>query len=108
MAGPESLEIWDRNRRSILYDASEAKKIVLAYGVNGKAEGRDKKVVSLLVHYGYGSNLWCLGVTKDGYPRHPLYVPKTQELVPYDWRILYDEATLSPAVRRARHKITGA
>jgi hypothetical protein len=24
----------------------------------------------------------CLGVTKDGYPRHPLYVPYTAGLVP--------------------------
>jgi hypothetical protein len=26
---------------------------------------------------------YCLGVTKSGHPRHPLYVPYSQELVPY-------------------------
>jgi len=30
-----------------------------------------------------GRELYCLGVTKDGSPRHPLYVAATQNLVPY-------------------------
>jgi hypothetical protein len=30
-----------------------------------------------------GANLFCLGTTKAGDPRHPLYVPASQELVPF-------------------------
>lgn len=30
-----------------------------------------------------GTTLWCLGRTKDGHPRHPLYVKATQPLEPW-------------------------
>jgi hypothetical protein len=30
-----------------------------------------------------GRELWCLGTTKDGSPRHPLYVRADQPLVPF-------------------------
>ncbi len=30
-----------------------------------------------------GGRLWCLGTTKDGHPRHPLYVPGNQALQPW-------------------------
>lgn len=29
----------------------------------------------------------CLGATKDGHPRHPLYVRSDQPLTPYHWRL---------------------
>lgn len=29
----------------------------------------------------FACDLFCLGTTKDGHPRHPLYVPASQELV---------------------------
>jgi len=28
-----------------------------------------------------GRELWCLGLTQDGHPRHPLYVAGDQPLV---------------------------
>ncbi|MDF5946760.1 DUF1643 domain-containing protein [Pseudomonas aeruginosa] len=31
--------------------------------------------------------LWCLGTTKDGHPRHPLYVPGNQALQPWAPRV---------------------
>lgn len=30
-----------------------------------------------------GTPLWCLGRTREGHPRHPLYVPSTQPLEPF-------------------------
>jgi hypothetical protein len=35
-----------------------------------------------------GRELWCLGTTQDGHPRHPLYVPGEQ---PFErWQPLVD------------------
>jgi hypothetical protein len=38
------------------------------------------------------TNPVCLGLTQNGSPRHPLYVPKTTQLVPYH----HDQATPTP------------
>lgn len=46
--------------------------VVCAWGVHGAHRGRDAKVVRIL--RGSGASLRCLGLTKDGHPRHPLYV----------------------------------
>ena len=45
--------------------------IVAAWGAHGGHRARDKEVIKLV------NNIMCLGTTKDGYPRHPLYLPKT-------------------------------
>ncbi len=49
---------------------------VAAWGAHKMASGdRVQKVWNAAAH-----NLWCLGVTKRGAPRHPLYLPKTAQL----------------------------
>lgn len=53
--------------------------VVCAWGANAKPE-RVAAVVELLRGVG---GLYCLGTTKDGAPRHPLYVPGDTRLV--DW-----------------------
>jgi len=30
-----------------------------------------------------GRLLWCFGRTKDGWPKHPLFLPQTTRIVPY-------------------------
>jgi hypothetical protein len=44
-----------------------------AWGAHPMAQGRSLDVVRMLHHL----ELECLGFTKGGAPRHPLYVPKT-------------------------------
>lgn len=56
------------NNETLLEYARDASKIVVAWGTNGTYMGRDKDVMRLLEDY----DLWCLGRTKDGHPRHPL------------------------------------
>jgi hypothetical protein len=65
--GPEN----DGILRSI---CRESGKIIAAWGVHGSFLGRDKEVSKLI------PMMWCLGTTKDGFPRHPLYVKKDQKL----------------------------
>ena len=53
---------------------------VAAWGVHGRLNERDRAVVALLE--GEGVEVQCLGRTKDGHPRHPLYLPATAPLTP--------------------------
>lgn len=52
--------------------------LVAAWGVNAKPD----RVAAVLALPGMAA-LQCLGVTKDGAPRHPLYVKGTAELRPW-------------------------
>lgn len=49
--------------------AKDAAFIVATWGVHGTHKGRDQEVRKLL------PALQCLGTTKDGHPKHPLYLP---------------------------------
>lgn len=51
--------------------AEEANSIVLAWGNHGLYQGRQNQVVNLFLH----RLLWCFGTTKQGAPKHPLYLP---------------------------------
>jgi hypothetical protein len=59
-------------------DASGRSAVVAAWGKHPLARARAGEALRLA-----GSGLHCLGTTADGSPRHPLYVPSAQPLVPY-------------------------
>ncbi len=59
------------NDEIILERASLASALVVAWGTHGAILGRDADVLSKLESFG---PLKCFGITKDGMPRHPLYV----------------------------------
>jgi hypothetical protein len=59
--GPEN-DHWLQNL------SADAGITIAAWGVPGKFRGRDEEVLQILQEPN------CLGVTKDGFPRHPLYV----------------------------------
>jgi hypothetical protein len=61
--------------------AEQCHPVVCAWGVHGGLRLRDERVGRLLVDVGVP--VACLGTTKDGHPRHPLYVAAKTELVPY-------------------------
>lgn len=65
------------NDASLLAAADRCEKIVAAWGVSGVYQERADAVVRLFA----GRELWCLGTTRDGHPRHPLYVAGKQPLV---------------------------
>lgn len=68
-----------RNDEAILGAADRAERVIVAWGVHGTLRGRDRAVARLL-----DRPLWCLGTTKDGHPRHPLYVREDQPLIEWD------------------------
>lgn len=53
---------------------------VCAWGANAKPE-RVQQFIEIARKA--GARLWCLGTTKDGAPRHPLYIKATQPLIPW-------------------------
>jgi hypothetical protein len=65
----------------IMREACEAARVVVAWG-GRLLPDRPGRVVKLLAP----RELWCLGTTAAGHPRHPLYVRGDQPLVP--WRML--------------------
>ena len=56
------------------FQRTPCEKIVAAWGAGGKFQARADTVARLFA----GRELWCLGTTQDGHPRHPLYVPGEQ------------------------------
>ena len=71
-AGAEPEDIWQTNLNSILEAAAASELLVAAYGVHGRQESRAERVLDALTEGGH--EIQCLGLTKDGHPRHPLYV----------------------------------
>lgn len=66
IAEPEPVGI--DNDATLIECARGASIIIAAWGVHGEHMNRGNAVASML------AGLKCLGLTKEGYPRHPLYV----------------------------------
>lgn len=69
--------IGPENDRTIREEAQAAETVVCAWGTLGPLAGRDRHVLRLLG----GIQLHCLGKSKGGHPKHPLYLPYSQGLV---------------------------
>ncbi|WP_380925406.1 DUF1643 domain-containing protein [Sphingomonas leidyi] len=74
----------DNNRRlGDLFEASAGYgvPVLAAWGVHGDHLERAREVVGWAKHH--GAALVCLGITREGHPRHPLYVSGDQPLEPF-------------------------
>jgi hypothetical protein len=69
--------------RILLESAKPAQMILLAWGNHGQYQDRGKAVIKLLDEVG---PLHCLGLTKRGEPRHPLYL--NRKILPKPFSIL--------------------
>lgn len=56
------------------------KTVVAGYGAHKMAVKGEQDLFDLM---DIRDKLWCLGTTKDGMPRHPLYVKNDQPLILY-------------------------
>ena len=70
--GPDTDEILQN-------EAAKAGTILAAWGVHGGLFNRNLEVLKLLEDY----PLFCLGITKAGHPRHPLYIRADTQPMPY-------------------------
>ena len=66
------------NDHWLLFLALRSLHVIAAWGAFEIARERGIEVRDMLSNHGI--SLLCLGVTKDGHPRHPLYLPKNSEL----------------------------
>jgi hypothetical protein len=66
------------NDAAILQAVSSAQLVVVGWGTHGRLYGRDRAVLRLLP-----DSVCCLGATRDGFPRHPLYLKQATAPVPY-------------------------
>ncbi|HWL13108.1 MAG TPA: DUF1643 domain-containing protein [Ureibacillus sp.] len=72
--------IGRENYKYIVRALNNAEKIIVAWGENGTIHQRHKEVEELIGSY----DIDCLGpLTRDGHPRHPLYLSNDVELLPF-------------------------
>lgn len=67
--------VGKENDKYILQALSKSHIIIAAWGNNGHYLERDKKVLKLIKDNGY--NVHCFEITKEGQPKHVLYVKKS-------------------------------
>ena len=70
-----------QNNAAIEAVCKKANYCIAAWGVRGGFEGRDRVVCQMLS--GLRIPLYCLGLTKGGFPKHPLYLPKSTPIRPW-------------------------
>jgi len=70
--------VGPENNHILGHIAIGSSRTVVAWGNHGNHQGRAEKVLSFLP-----GPLWCLGITGQGQPKHPLYLARSTELVPY-------------------------
>lgn len=72
--------VGEDNDRFLTQAVTRSHCLVVAWGTKGALLSRDQVVLDLLT----GQNcLYCLGMTKDGHPLHPLYVKGDVPLLPF-------------------------
>jgi hypothetical protein len=77
---PEPVGPWNDGQINVAFDRAyrAGSPIVVAWGTHSRPE-RVKEVLAL----SQGVPLQCLGTTKDGHPKHPLYIRGDQPLIPF-------------------------
>ena len=68
--GPEPEDVWERNLGYVMAAARECGLVVVAWGNHGGLQDRAAKVLAALREAGHAVH--CLGLTKQGHPKHPL------------------------------------
>ena len=70
------------NNYHILDSVLSSDVIICAWGIHGTHINREAEVKKLLLNN--NSQLYHLGLTKNGHPKHPLYIPYAQNIIPWE------------------------
>ncbi len=73
--------VGPENDAAILDGVAWADQVIAAWGTHGAHLGRGPAVEALL--RGTGQPLYHLGLTKDGHPKHPLYIAYARQPEPW-------------------------
>ncbi|RMH11354.1 MAG: DUF1643 domain-containing protein [Planctomycetota bacterium] len=77
------------NDRAIRRAAHRADFVVLGWGAHGSRFDRGRQVAQMLqIH----CQLHCLGLTAEGHPKHPLYLPRSTQPIPFPHTSLASDA----------------
>ena len=66
------------NDEHLIMISDKAGKIVAAWGTRGDHKNRDKEVMAFI------PDMFCLEITKEGFPKHPLYIRSNTKLKKYE------------------------
>lgn len=80
LTAPGVEPVGAENDRSLV-EQTTGRRVICAWGVHGTLMCRDRAVLALIAPV--AREVLCLGVTKDGQPKHPLYLRSDLEPVPY-------------------------
>ena len=78
---PRHEAIGPRNDAAIHIAVGLADAVVFAWGASNPHPQRATDVIRIVQYH--ATRAWCLGTTKAGHPRHPLYVPAAQGFLPW-------------------------
>ena len=76
--------IGPENDRYLVDAAGRAQSLVFAWGAHGALMDRGREVLGLLAGR---REIFCLGLTQAGQPRHPLYLRRETLPVPFQWLV---------------------
>lgn len=76
------------NRDAIARAVDDSERVIVAWGVHGAKLGFRGQISEM------ADAFWCFGVTQAGEPRHPLYLPRQTELVPYDFTAIESSSSV--------------
>lgn len=80
--GPENDAVIEAEIEASILEPAQM--FICAWGVHGGYRDRDRAVLAMFERHGVTP--YCLGTTKDSFPKHPLYLRKDVEPVPYEGR----------------------
>jgi hypothetical protein len=81
VAEPDGLAPWHENLNDAwIVHKTDGLRLIAAWGAHSSILGRDRDVLEVL---GKNRRIECLGATKAGHPRHPLYVGGEVAPIPF-------------------------